>query len=91
MLTKQRQRYKIPSPPASKRGEYFSLLNKYKMTHEGLTPLTQSQPMHMKSQRNSYKVNFSSNEVNHFRKTVNFTSEEGQQKQYRKTLALKIV
>ena len=43
------------------------------------------------SQRNSYKVNFSSNEVNHFRKTVNFTSEEGQQKQYRKTLALKIV
>lgn len=24
------QRYKIPSPPASKRGEYFSLLNKYK-------------------------------------------------------------
>jgi hypothetical protein len=47
--------------------------------------------MQMKSQRNSYKVNFFSNEVNHFRKTVNFTSEEGQQKQYRKTLALKIV
>ena len=42
-----------------------------------------------KSQLFQYKVNFSSNEVNHFRKTVNFTSEEGQQKQYRKTLALK--
>ena len=45
----------------------------------------------VQSQPFQYKVNLSSNEVNHFRKTVNFTSEEGQQKQYRKTLALKIV
>ncbi len=55
MLTKQRQRYKIPSPPASKRGEYFSLLNKYKMTHEGLTPLTKSTYADEKVNENSYK------------------------------------
>ena len=41
------------------------------MTYEGLTPHT-NQPMQMKNQRNTYKVNFSSNEGKHFKKKVNF-------------------